>query len=83
MMSFEDVQDVLTVSTILHSHGYEDASQTPSLVAELIEWKQRAQVDAISAEVEPVLENKPSKAKRSKASEEFEATPDPSDEPDF
>lgn len=88
-MDINDIDAVLAVSGTLESHGYSDAAHTPGLLSDLFKWAdgRASQLAAGHTDVVATVVDKP-KAKRGKTTESrdsdtFEATPDPSDEPDF
>jgi hypothetical protein len=91
MMDIDDIDAVLHVSGTLESHGYSDAAHTPGLIADLFRWadNRAAQlfgpVDLPGKEAAeaPAPKAKRGKATESKDSDDWEATPDPSDEPGF
>lgn len=84
-MDTSQIEDVLNVSQILTSHAEGEAAHNPSLIADLIQWRDDTQ---ITVDPKHVVADKPaSKAKASKATESDDSdsrvTPDPSSEPDF
>lgn len=93
MSTQELIEDTLNVSGILSAHSYGDAAHSPSLINDLIEWRYSASLSDVGepapgqlGEAQPSVGALP-KAKRGKATEspdsDFEATPDPSDDPGF
>lgn len=84
-MDANQIADVLDVSQILSDHGEYDAAHSPGLIADIIKWRDgsSAEPTEIVATVEDKPKGKRGKATESDDSDKFEATPDPSDEPDF
>lgn len=81
-MELSNIADVLNLSTILSAHHEGDAAHNPSLISELIQWRDSTAA-LVLAPVEDKPKSKRGKATESKDSDDFEPSPDPSDEPDF
>lgn len=88
----DKIEDVLNLSQILSNHGEDDAAHTPSLIASLIDWRDRslATVEAVAPAAPAKAAAKAAPAKKAAAKvtkaaaseRNYEPTPDPSESND-